>query len=329
MKTRFYLRKGIKSSIHFEARSGLYYKFRIALGITLTNEKDWNTAKQRVKMPSSTPNALTINQRLATLETKINAILIEENDFECCAEKIQALFTVTKPVNWTPKSMLQKQNEDDLIYYFEFFLKHYKTQPSPYSKKVLSPETLKTFGNILSILKRFMKAHRIKSIPFSIIDRNFHAKLMEYLMNQGYSKNYIGSIIQKIKTILQYAFDEGKHNNVEFQRRYFSKMSEVVHHPYLNLIELEQINSLVFTDPQEALARDIFLIGCFSGLRIGDLTRFLKDPDFVIEDGVQLMRIRQSKTASYVFIPVGSRILKIMERHNGKMPEYLHPNTIN
>jgi hypothetical protein len=85
MKTRFYLRNGIKSSIHFEARSVLYYKIRIALGITLTNEKDWNTAKQRVKMPSSTPNALTINQRLATLETKINTILIKENDFECCA----------------------------------------------------------------------------------------------------------------------------------------------------------------------------------------------------------------------------------------------------
>jgi hypothetical protein len=52
-------------------------------------------------------------------------------------------------------------------------------------------------------------------------------------------------VIQKLKTVMGYAYDEDKHTNLEFKKNYFSKVTEVINHPYLNQDELLRIENLV------------------------------------------------------------------------------------
>ncbi len=174
-----------------------------------------------------------------------------------------------------------------------------------------------------------MKSRNLKTLYFDDINRKFYNDFISFLNDKKYSKNYTGTVIQKIKTVMGYALDEGKHTNLEFKKSYFSKVSEVINHPYLDLNELKEIEKLQIDDKEMDLARDIFLVGCFTGLRIGDLLSFIKNPNFTIESGKKLIQLKQSKTAKKVYIPLNSNILRVMGKYNGNLPDYLHQNTIN
>jgi integrase len=126
-----------------------------------------------------------------------------------------------------------------------------------------------------------------------------------------------------------YALDEGKHSNLEFKKSYFSKISEVINHPYLDLKELDEIEKLVLIDKEMDIARDIFLVECYTGLRIGDLLGFIKNPNFVNVDGKKFIQLKQSKTSKPVYIPLKSNVIKIMNKYDGNLPDYLHQNIIN
>lgn len=47
------------------------------------------------------------------------------------------------------------------------------------------------------------------------------------------------------------------------------------------------------------------------------------------EDGVKYYNLIQSKTSNPVIIPLNSIILKIIDKYDGNLPDYIHQNTIN
>jgi integrase len=171
---------------------------------------------------------------------------------------------------------------------------------------------------------------KIKTLYFDDINRKFYNEIIDFLTNEKkYSKNYIGTVIQKLKTVMGYAYDEDKHTNLEFKKNYFSKVTEVINHPYLNEDELTNIEKLVLKNEELNTARDIFLIGCNSGLRIGDLLDFIKKPKIITKDNTKLIQISQKKTSNTVVIPINSVIKRILDKRNGNLPNYLHQNIIN
>ncbi|MBR2999439.1 MAG: integrase catalytic domain-containing protein, partial [Oscillospiraceae bacterium] len=66
-------------------------------------------------------------------------------------------------------------------------------------------------------------------------------------------------------------------------------------------------------------ARDLFLIGYYTGARFSDYSRLGKGN---IHDGV--IEFVQQKTDDKVFVPVSPRLLEIMERNGGKAPVMNH-----
>lgn len=340
MKTKFYLRKSTKkSTINFEFRNGTQIRFRASTGFVINSEKDWDSGKQKMKLPSSNVNAKLINSKLSEFDNLLNDLLYKENEKDIGIEAINTIFDEVFCFNNSSKQKPQNKlfhidafnnsNDKDLIAYYDWFLLFYAKNNSPYSKKVLTKGTIKTFKNTLSIIKKYMDSRKLKTIYFDDINRNFYNDFILYLNDNKYSKNYIGTVIQKIKTVMGYALDEGKHTNSEFKKSYFSKISEVIHHPYLDLKELNEIEKLELVDREMDIARDIFLVGCFTGLRIGDLLRFIQNPNYVVENGEKFIEIKQSKTKNYVYIPLKPNVKKIMEKYDGNLPDYLHQNIIN
>jgi integrase len=175
-----------------------------------------------------------------------------------------------------------------------------------------------------------MAYKKIKTLYFDDINRKFYNEFIDFLTNEKkYTKNYIGTVIQKLKTVMGYAYDEDKHTNLEYKKNYFSKVSEIVNHPYLNEEELLKIEKLVLKDEELDRARDIFLIGCNTASRIGDLLNFIKNPTYEYREGIKLIKMLQIKPNKYVFIPINSVVKRILEKRQGNLPSYLHQNKIN
>ena len=81
MKTKFQLRKGSKkSTINYEFRNGTHVKFRASTGFIINSEKDWDSNRQRMKLPSSSVNAKLINSKLSEFENLFNDLLFRKNE---------------------------------------------------------------------------------------------------------------------------------------------------------------------------------------------------------------------------------------------------------
>ena len=93
MKTKFYVRKGTKKSIiNFEFRNGTYIKYRASTRFTINSEKDWDSKKQKMKIPSSTVNAKLINSKISEFDKLINELLFKENENDIGIESVKAIF---------------------------------------------------------------------------------------------------------------------------------------------------------------------------------------------------------------------------------------------
>jgi integrase len=337
MKTKFYLRKGSeKSTIQFEFRNGKNSRFRPSTNFVINSDKDWDSNKQKMKLPSSTLNAKLINRKLSEFDNLLNDLLYKENEKYIGIESVREIFTKVFEVKCKFKNECFISNPEvgdeskDFIKYYEWFLVFYSKNNSPYSKKTLTKGTLTTLKSALNVVKQFMVYKKIKTLYFDDINRKFYNEIIDFLTNEKkYSKNYIGTVIQKLKTVMGYAYDEDKHTNLEFKKNYFSKVTEVINHPYLNEDELTNIEKLVLKNEELNTARDIFLIGCNSGLRIGDLLDFIKNPKIITKDNTKLIQISQKKTSNTVVIPINSVIKRILDKRNGNLPNYLHQNIIN
>lgn len=341
MKWKFYLRKGSqKSTIQFEFRNGKNSRFRPSTNFVINSNNDWDLKKQRMKLLSSTSNANLINSKLSEFENLLNDLLYKENEKYIGIDSIREIFSKVFEVSGKSESKFKNEcfnsnievgdESKDFIKYYDWFLVFYSKNNSPYSKKILTKGTLTTLRSALNVVKGFMEYKKIKTLYFDDINRKFYNEYIDYLTNEKkYTKNYIGTVIQKLKTVMGYAYDEDRHTNLECKKNYFSKVSEIINHPYLNEEELLKIEKLVLKDEELDIVRDIFLIGCNTASRIGDLLNFINNPTYEYRDGIRLIKMLQMKPNKYVFIPINSAIKRILEKRQGNLPSYLHQNTIN
>lgn len=168
-------------------------------------------------------------------------------------------------------------------------------------------------------------------MEFKDFDKSFYADFIQFMNERNYTINYIGSCLQKFKTIMNNAYDDKIHNYTEYRyNKGLKKISESIDLPYLDEDEIKKIENVeTFTD-REKRAKEIFLIGCYTGLRIGDLLTFLKNPSQLLENnGIQFIRINQSKTNEEVIIPITPKLELIMKKNDDNFPKYLSHAKIN
>ena len=75
-------------------------------------------------------------------------------------------------------------------------------------------------------------------------------------------------------------------------------------------------------------SRDLFLIGCYTGLRVSDYTRLSKD-HIVMLDGMDFFEIESRKTGRLVTIPIHPQVRDIIETNNGALPSRQPEQIIN
>ena len=151
-------------------------------------------------------------------------------------------------------------------------------------------------------------------LEFKDIDQDFLASFVGYLQGLNKATNTIAHKVISIKAVMRAAVERGLTDNERW--RFFRNSSEETDAVALDEDELRKIRDYDFScEPRLERVRDLFLIGCWTGLRFSDVTRIRREN---ISEGV--ISIVQSKTNDLVVIPVHPVFRELWEKYNGNLP---------
>ncbi|MFM9028183.1 MAG: site-specific integrase [Bacteroidota bacterium] len=184
--------------------------------------------------------------------------------------------------------------------------------------------TIKSYRNTRNHLVAFREWGGANSLAFDQIDLIFYDKFTAYLFNEKrLSNNSVSNQIKNLKVFLNEATELGLNKNLDFKKKRFKKMEQDSDSVYLNESEIETIFKLDLRDkPSLDRVRDLFIVGCWTGLRFGDFTALSKD-----NIDKEMITIRTRKTDNPVMIPIHPMVRKIFKKYTVNN-DIILPNTI-
>lgn len=282
-----------------------YKRFKYSTGEKI-NPTYWNIKNQRVKETKKFKEYPEFNSRLDTIQSALNTIFR------------RLLNDGAQPNNQLLKEELENQLGGKVLKkrkltFFEFIDDYIEE-----SKNFKQKSTVTVYKTTLKHLKNFSQKSK-KSIDFDSINLTFYNSFMKYLSKDlEMSNNTVGKYIKTLKSFLNEATERGVNENLEFRKRKFKTLKEETDKVYLSSEELEKILNHNFSN-QEHLekVRDLFLIGCYTGLRFSDFTQIKEENIFIDKSIIQ---INTKKTNERVTIPMHKIVRDILKKYNYNLP---------
>ncbi len=149
------------------------------------------------------------------------------------------------------------------------------------------------------------------------LNQELHDEFSEYLINDlGMSKNAHSKIIMVLLQVLKYAVKKKLLPSSILSEVQFNTSREETDNIYLNEIEIELLMNLKeFSNKNDEEVRDMFVLGCYTGLRFSNYSKL--DLDY-LQDGI--LKTIQIKTKQKVTIPIHPNVKKIIDKYNGVLP---------
>ena len=203
--------------------------------------------------------------------------------------------------------------------------------------------TAKSLKESMTVWKTFQsETHR--RYDFNDIDMTLYFKYTEWMKARNYAINTYGKHIKNLKSILRCAESEGFNQNQKFKDKRFKGTRVEVDSIYLTKEDLDKFRAVDLKEMPQGyqIARDIFLVGCWTAQRISDYNNISKDdiqsytkrtivdvpdpenpgqtkPEIQTRE-VMYINIRQHKTGAKVAVPCSTELKNILERYNYQMP---------
>lgn len=286
-------------------------RLKYSTGIKILPEH-WNAKEQKARDIRKLPQANEINAQLANMSN-----CVESEYRRLINDKI------------TPTNERLRVKLDELLLKKEFrdskdfigFIEDYIQQTN---KRF---NTVKQYNTALSRLKEYQVFKR-KNLCFDDIDLNFYEDFTNYLTkHKNYGINTIGTIFKNIKVFMSEAVERGLTNNNQFRSKKFKKTAESSESIYLTVEEIDLLYQLdLSNNPRLDRVRDIFIIGCYTGLRFSDLSQ-IKDENLI--DNNTKIKITTQKTDQLVIIPLHRYVKAIIAKYNGLPPSLISNQRMN
>lgn len=176
-----------------------------------------------------------------------------------------------------------------------------------------SKETCTSYQQCLLVLSKFDP-----KLTFDSITLKTHTALIVFSQKQmNHSVTTIGTTIKRFKTLMRAAQKRKWHSNTICQSREFYAPEEETEAIYHDEAELAKIYNLHLDHKGLDISRDWYIIGCHTGLRLGDL-KLLEDRN-ILPDSIGIVN---EKTNTKVIIPKHPYIRAILEKWKGFPPEF-------
>lgn len=305
--TNLYLKRPGKSGESLIVLSFSYHNRRLILSTGERIHPDkWN--KRSEEMKRSFTGSMEFNQLLRKFRERVEKtyLVLSESGRIPEPEEIRDLINEERK----PKTDIQK-----LIPAFEEFIREHRS--------IKQPNTLRTYGTTLNHLKEF-QTYTGRTLKFSSVDETLYIRFTSYLQDvHKLALNSIGTAIKNLKTFLRYANRRGWIERDSF--REFKVVEEETQTIYLTTDELQTLFNLDLSQ-NKALERDrdLFLIGCFTGLRFSDFTQLR--PENIQGDRIH---IRTEKTGDSVIIPLHPVVRFILNKYEMNLPRSISNQKLN
>lgn len=221
--------------------------------------------------------------------------------------------------------------KEDIITFYTFtktFIEQSENRVNETTGKKLSVRTIQDYNRTIELIKDFEKKKSYK-ITFDTINLEFYYAFKTYLEKLEFSANTIGKFIKVLKVFMNSATEQGYNTNLSYRNKHFIKPNVASENIYLNIKELQAIITLDLTEnPLMDNARDLFIVGAYTGLRVSDFND-LKEDNIKEHNGKRFFNLTVKKTGKYLSIPLHQEVEKILKKHNNKPPKKMPPQEIN
>ncbi len=268
----------------------------------------WDEKKECVKNSKYCINKDEVNNALKGIEAKVNTFIAES------ATKGEAI-TKDSLKNYLDIHFGKKQSTaNDFHSFFEKHIKDCETRTNPNrGGQTLSYKTMREYARTYYYIQEYEKKRKVR-LEFNNINQSFMNDFITFLQGLNLSTNTIGHKIVCIKALMRAANENDLTDNTKFQ--FFKGVSEDSDNVALSEDELDKIAMFDFSShPRLERVRDLFLVGCWTGLRFSDFTSIREEN---IKD--DMITITQQKTDAMVVIPVHPVFKTIWEKYNGQLP---------
>lgn len=192
------------------------------------------------------------------------------------------------------------------------------TLPKFVKSYIESVESIKQKNTILhnrqtlNLLIEFEKTKKRK-LTFERINLDFYNDFIAFLTEtKRYSPNTIGKHIANIKLFLNEAYERGVNLKFDYKSKRFKVTKETVESIYLTESEIETIYNHDFSKNRRLeQTRDLFIVGCYTGLRFSDFSELTANN---ISEG--FISVVTQKTKEKVTIPVHPTLLEILKKYS-------------
>ncbi|MGV3504666.1 MAG: site-specific integrase [Adhaeribacter sp.] len=258
--------------------------------------KYWSTEKQRAKRTFEDHEDLNdFLERFSKKILKAYDVFIMQG-VEPSAEHLR--------VAVAPK---EAEKEPDVFQVFTKFIEGREADPT-YTESVI-----KNYRTALRHLESYCALKKVK-IKFNELSNRFYEAYKNYLFNKQLQPNTVGNQIKQLKAFLNWATDEGYNSNTAFKK--WKKPSESTMITVLTEEERDLLAGFDLGDnPRLERVRDLFLIGCYTGLRFSDLSN-LKPENFAGD----YLEIRTIKTKDNLKIPIAPQVRRIVSKYETGLP---------
>ena len=185
--------------------------------------------------------------------------------------------------------------------------------------KIGIASTQRTYITGLKRLERFCKLHNYPIRTFEDFDNKFFISFSNYLYSctyqkgtnkKQYTQNTVINTLKVIKNLLHRAYDNEKTNNNYFTKVQTVLSSDVSEQVYLDEKEIQRLSKMKLTLPYEQKIRDMFIIACWTALRISDIQKLNN-----AEIHKDIIALYQTKTKERVEIPILKEIAPLITHY--------------
>jgi len=319
MSTKFYLRN---PSAESETSITVRARWKDNTLVYSTGKKvtpsDWNPKTSRVR--KSVSNYSTLNSYLEREIILIRDGLVdfEKNYGKSPDAKQFKKYLADYRVEVSPKDVSALEEPKYTFYsLIDLLIEQHTKRLKNEGKELKHGTYCTTLKQTSNVLKQYQSDQAYK-IDFDSIDLDFYYGFVEWCYTvKGYSVNNTGKHVKTVKRIMNEANELELTDNLKHKSKKFIIPKEKVYNVYLNEIELDELFRLDLSNQSHlSKARDLFLVGCWTGLRISDVKR-VKEQNIISKDYI---KIRTQKTEKEVEIPLNGNLKATLENYNYRLP---------
>lgn len=286
----------LDSRMNRNGEKKLFYSFtfrgsqvRKATGIAL-QPKFWSTTSAKVLQKH--PQAALFNKKLLEIKTAAERIIAELQTNPKLATQY-----ITETLNEVIRG---KRYELTFYGYFEKYIETHTPLRAQGFQKLMK--------NTLHVFQTFERDTHYE-ITFDSINYQFYQQFRNYCIAQGKVNNTVSRYVKDLKAVLRWCKKQGVdiHPDVESFTAKWETPSDIA-------LTVEELDTLEMLDLSHSSrlenVRDLFIIGCCTGLRWSDLSRLRAEH---IQNGNIV--IHTQKTRDDLVIPILSRVQRVLDKH--------------